>query len=161
MKGAIICGYPCIGKSTLSNAANGYIDLESSNFFVNGKRDDHWCEAYVNIALHLAWQGYKVFVSSHEDVIKLLSKHETDERAEKLLCFPSLDLEAAWVNKVTKRFCDTMSSKDSKAMAYVCANYKESIDKLKKQKGFRKVMITDMQYDLQSVIETIIEEETK
>ena len=37
----IIVGYQWIGKSTLANNETGVIDLESSNFFVDGKRDEN------------------------------------------------------------------------------------------------------------------------
>ena len=61
-RGAIISGYQGIGKSTLSKAGNGYIDLESGNFFADGYRADDWYVVYSQIAIHLAEQGYRVFI---------------------------------------------------------------------------------------------------
>lgn len=158
MKGAIICGYPGVGKSTLANSENGYIDLESGNFWVSGKRDEHWCDVYCNIALHLAWQGYKVFLSCHESVIKQLAKLPTDNYAVKILCFPDTELESKWINKLIMRFGNTMLDKDFKAMANACGHYVDNINKLKKQKGFKKVVLTNMDYDLEEVLRQALSE---
>ena len=63
----IVIGYQGIGKSTISHASKGnFIDLESGNFWVDGKRDPEWFKPYCQIALHLHKQGYVVFTSSHE-----------------------------------------------------------------------------------------------
>lgn len=54
-KGFIVVGYQGIGKSTLANSGNGkYIDLESSNFFVDNNRASNWATIYANIAESLA-----------------------------------------------------------------------------------------------------------
>ena len=45
----IIIGYPGIGKSTLAVQHLGYIDLESSNFKVDGIKIEGWQEIYCNI----------------------------------------------------------------------------------------------------------------
>ena len=63
----IIVGYQGIGKSSLAGVGN-CIDLESSNFWINGKRDPEWYKPYCKIADHLSKQGYTVFTSSHEVV---------------------------------------------------------------------------------------------
>lgn len=55
----IFIGYQGIGKSTLAGY-NRYIDLESGNFWINGKRDENWYIPYCNIAEHLSEQGYRV-----------------------------------------------------------------------------------------------------
>ena len=69
----IIIGYQGVGKSTLANKDDKFIDLESSSFWVKGEngeivRSINWYEIYVNIAENLSKQGYVVFVSSHEVV---------------------------------------------------------------------------------------------
>ena len=71
----IISGYQGIGKSSLAGK-NNCIDLESGNFWVDGKRADDWYKPYCQIANHLSQQGYTVFVSSHEVVRKELEKSE-------------------------------------------------------------------------------------
>ena len=50
----IIIGYQCIGKSSLSRVENGCIDLESSNFFLDGIRDENWYKIYAKIAVNLS-----------------------------------------------------------------------------------------------------------
>ena len=69
----IIIGYQGIGKSTLANCNLNYVDLESSNFYIDGKRADDWYKPYCKIAEHLSQQGYYVFVSSHKVVRDELS----------------------------------------------------------------------------------------
>ena len=58
----IISGYQGIGKSSLAGK-NNCIDLESGNFWVDGKRADDWYKQYCQIANHLTEQGYRVFFS--------------------------------------------------------------------------------------------------
>ena len=64
----IIIGYQGIGKSTLANIDNAYIDLESSNFWHKGERYDNWYIYYGKIAESLSRQNYNVFTSSHREV---------------------------------------------------------------------------------------------
>ena len=89
----IIIGYQGIGKSTLAKNDLRYIDLESSNFFVNGKRDENWYIIYCSIAEHLSQQGYRVFVSSHEVVRKQLE----NSKEKVYVCHPRLDLKDLWI----------------------------------------------------------------
>ena len=49
----IFCGYQGVGKSSICNRENGYIDFESSNFFVNEMRPNMWIDIYINQALSL------------------------------------------------------------------------------------------------------------
>lgn len=50
----IICGYPGIGKSTLSKSNSKFIDLDSSNFrYYDGTRDSKWWQPYTNVAVGL------------------------------------------------------------------------------------------------------------
>ena len=64
----IYVGYQGIGKSTLANKDLKYIDLESSNTFIDGERPKRWEAMYVNFAVCLSKQGYNVFISSHKVV---------------------------------------------------------------------------------------------
>ena len=73
----IYVGYQGIGKSSISGK-NNCIDLESGNFWVDGKRIDDWYKIYVNIAEHLSNQGYKVFMSSHKVVREELNKRKIE-----------------------------------------------------------------------------------
>ena len=50
----IVIGYQGIGKSSLAGRNNIFIDLESGNFWVDGKRADDWYKPYCQIAEHLS-----------------------------------------------------------------------------------------------------------
>ena len=50
----IVIGYQGIGKSTLAGRDHKFIDLESGNFWVDGKRADDWYKPYCQIAEHLS-----------------------------------------------------------------------------------------------------------
>lgn len=156
MKGAIICGYQGIGKSTLANVSSGYIDLESSNFWVNGERDEHWYEVYCNIAIHLAKQGYRVFMSSHEVVRKHLASLPTDADVIKVLCFPSPGLKSAWTRKLEERFLTTGLVKDWKAWKNADDRYADNIKELVEQDGFAKAMIINMDYKLEIMLDMFL-----
>ena len=106
MNGRIIVGYQGIGKSTLAKQGKGYIDLESGNFWVNGKRADDWYIPYCNIAMHLAEQGYTVFTSSHQVVRDQLVSIKTDN-VDLFVCVPSLHLKDEWIKKLEDRYNET------------------------------------------------------
>jgi ABC-type antimicrobial peptide transport system ATPase subunit len=58
----IIIGYQGIGKSTLARKSKGFIDLESSSFYVNGKRPTDWHYYYNRIAEKLMHDGIKTIL---------------------------------------------------------------------------------------------------
>lgn len=142
----VIVGYQGIGKSTLAKNANGFIDLESSNFFVNGVRSPDWYIPYCKIALNLSAQGYDVFVSSHQVVRDYLA----DEHNHDLLIIcPSKDLKNQWIKKLEDRYNSTGLDKDYKAWKNAECRYEENIDELLNQEGFGNfIVIDDMSYDL-------------
>ena len=144
--GRIIVGYQGIGKSSL--AGNGYIDLESGNFWVDGKRDESWYEVYCSIANHLAEQGYTVFTSSHEVVRKELRKYDIG----KTVVYPSLNLKDEWIAKLHTRYEKTGLNKDYKALINAIGMYEESIRELMNEKGFKHIVITDINYSLLSLL---------
>lgn len=148
----IVIGYQGIGKSTLSTAKNQCIDLESGNFWVGGKRSDDWYVPYCNIAIHLSKQGYTVFVSSHQVVRDELAKYKNEE---KIYCvFPAIDMKDKWINKLYRRWRDTSLDKDYKALANAQDRYKENISELMLS-PFKFIEITDLNYDLASIIDTL------
>lgn len=151
MAGSIIVGYQGIGKSTLSRNENKFIDLESSNLFVDGKRAKDWYISYCNIAINLALQGYNVFLSSHKVVRNQLLKHPAlqDYLIELYCCFPSKELKELWINKLLKRYKETNSQKDFKAYRNALDCYDENIEDLVSQTEFNQVIINDIDYDLE------------
>lgn len=139
----IIIGYQGIGKSTLSKMTNNCIDLESGNFWVDGKRSDDWYKVYCNIAEHLSQQGYIVFTSSHEVVRKQL------ENSNELVCvaYPHIDLKDIWIKKLKIRYEDTGLDKDYKAYMNAVDRYEENIKELS-ETPFKKIVIQRMNYNL-------------
>ena len=150
-EGAIIVGYQGIGKSTLAKNVNGYIDLESGNFWINGKRADDWYIPYCNIAVHLAEQGYKVFVSSHAVVREQLASLYNN--VPLLACFPSYSLKNTWITKLQIRYEKTQLEKDYKAWKNAEERYDENIKELHEATAFIPVVISHKYYILDSLIE--------
>ena len=146
----IIVGYQGIGKSTLAKNGNGFIDLESSNFFINGVRSPDWYIPYCKIALNLSAQGYDVFVSSHQVVRTYLADHHTQDL---VIACPSKDLKDEWTAKLADRYQATNLDKDFKAWKNAVVRYDENIDELLNQYGFDYCVVIDsMNYDLESML---------
>lgn len=149
-KGAIISGYQGIGKSTLARSGNRYIDLESGNFFVNGVRYEDWYIPYCQIAIHLAEQGYVVFVSSHAVVREHLAS--MPHTVDLFVCFPSYSLKTAWVKKLEDRYKESCLDKDYRAWKNAENQYSENIKELHESKGFSPIIIHDVNYSLSRLI---------
>lgn len=145
----IIIGYQGIGKSTLAGRNNKFIDLESGNFWVDGKRADDWYKPYCQIAEHLSQQGYIVFTSSHEVVRKQL-----ESSSEMIVVvYPSDELKDMWIDKLEKRYKKSGLEKDFKALMNAKDRYSDNINELSEygHKMYRIVIIS-MDYDLESSI---------
>lgn len=146
----IISGYQGVGKSTLAESCLGFIDLESSSFFVDGVRPDNWYVMYCKVAEHLSCQGYDVFVSSHAVVRDYLA-HSNKEKL--VVVFPSLGLKSKWLKRLKARYNETQSDKDYKALKNAEQMYEDSINELAIQAGFEKVMLTDVDYNLKDILQ--------
>ncbi len=148
----IVIGYQGIGKSTLAGKNNKYIDLESSNFWVNERRGDDWAEVYGNIAEHLSKQGYVVFTSSHEVVRNRLKN--SDERV--VVAFPCVDLKNKWISKLKERYNSSKSDKNYKAYINAEDRYEENIQELMMEcfdlGYFDCIVINEIEYDLEMLI---------
>lgn len=147
----IVIGYQGIGKSTLAGADKGCIDLESSNFFIDGKRDENWYKIYANIAINLSEQGFVVFTSSHKVVRDELAK--SDER--KVIINPSIELKEDWITKLEERYISTNLEKDLKAYLNAKSCYEENINELMLDTNFINVVLEDMNYSLEDIVRTI------
>lgn len=143
----IIIGYQGIGKSTLSNEDVNYIDLESSNFWIDGERADDWYKPYCKIAEHLSRQGYRVFVSSHECVRTTLK----DSNEQVVCCVPAVSLKEQWIEKLKKRYESDQSDKNYKAYMNAVDRYEDNIMEIEFS-GFPLVFLTSMDYDLDAEI---------
>ena len=145
----IIIGYQGIGKSTLAGKHN-CIDLESGNFWVDGKRAEDWYKPYCQIANHLSEQGYTVFTSSHEVVRKELEK--SNEKVY-VVC-PSIELKEQWIAKLKNRYETTGLDKDFKALANAEDRYEDNINELVFG-NFVTYEIEDMDYQLIDIVNDI------
>lgn len=153
----IVVGYQGIGKSTLAGKDN-CIDLESGNFWVDGKRADDWYKPYCQIANHLSEQGYTVFVSSHEVVRKELEKSKEDV----VIIYPSHTLKYQWIEKLKTRYENTQLEKDYKAWKNAQVMYSQNIEDLADldraiKYGFIRYEIGGMTYELRKIIAQIKE----
>lgn len=142
----IVIGYQGIGKSTLAGRNHKFIDLESGNFWVDGKRADDWYKPYCKIAEHLSQQGYIVFTSSHEVVRKQLENSSEDV----VLVYPSTELRDAWIDKLEKRYEESGLEKDYKALMNAKDRYNENITELNVSNFAYKLILVDMHYDLEA-----------
>lgn len=142
----IVIGYQGIGKSSLAGRDRKFIDLESSNFWVDGKRAADWYKPYCQIAEHLSQQGYIVFVSSHEVVRKQLE----GSREVVVVCFPSPDLRPMWIDKLEERYMENRTEKNYKALMNAITCYDENIRDLENSNFSFKLMLKDIDYDLEA-----------
>lgn len=142
----IISGYQGIGKSSLAGL-NNCIDLESSNFWIDGCRSEDWYKPYCKIANHLSKQGYTVFVSSHEAVRKELEK--SNEIV--FTVFPSVKLKDQWIERLRKRYEQIPSEKNFKALANAEDRYEENIKELM-YGNLKYHEISNINYDLRDVV---------
>ena len=151
----IIIGYQGIGKSTVSSIETGCIDLESSNFWINGKRHDDWYVPYCNIALQLSKQGYTVFVSSHKEVRDYLLPFATSGTSEFIVCmYPGEILKDEWIERLRSRYVKTPSKKNQKALMNAVDRFEENIDELRNWGGFTWC-IDSMKYSLIDIINSL------
>lgn len=142
----IVIGYQGIGKSSLAGRDHKYIDLESGNFWVDGKRTDDWYKPYCQIAEHLSQQGYIVFTSSHEVVRnQLMNSNEVV-----VLVYPSLKLKNLWIDKLENRYRETGLEKDYKALMNAKDRYDENIQELADSHFNFKLELIDSEYDLEA-----------
>lgn len=142
----IVIGYQGIGKSTIAGRDHKYIDLESGNFWADGKRADDWYKPYCQIAEHLSQQGYTVFTSSHE-VVRNQLMNSTEVV---VLAYPSLNLKNLWIDKLENRYRETGLEKDYKALMNAKDRYDENIQELIDSKFNFKIELKDANYDLEA-----------
>lgn len=159
--GVVIIGYQGIGKSTLANNEDCFIDLESSCFWYIDEetkqacRWDNWAEIYTNIAVDLSRQYNIVFTSSHQAVRDALAKKDNIEDTLIAVCVPSFRLKDEWIKKLKKRYEESGLDKDYKAWKNAEDRYEENIHELISDANKYKwalYLINDINYDLHDVI---------
>ena len=146
----IIIGYQGIGKSSVSGVQNNCIDLESSNFWHEGKRPDDWYIYYCNIAVDLSKQGFTVVVSSHKEVRDYLVNFMNETY---IVCvFPELYLKDEWIQRLQTRFDNDPSEKNFKALMNAKDRYIESVTEMEFS-GHLYYGIDRIDYDLLSIVD--------
>lgn len=141
IRGAIVIGYPGIGKSTLSKNINKCIDLDSSTFSgTNG-----WEVIYCNTAISLAKDNNIVFVSCHDRVQQFFNSIKC--LVPVFVCYPSINICNEWIVKLASRFNNDPSPKNRRALARAVSKYEEDISNLEKT-HFHKIIIESTDYDL-------------
>lgn len=150
---SIIIGYPCIGKSTCSKMNKDFIDLESSNFVINGAKSPDWYKIYCNIAIDLA-SNHNVFISSHADVRNYMKTMSENIRSSVIVIYPALSLKDKWIKKLKDRYEDSNLDKDKRAYDFIAEHYDETILELKHDRSFGKIELKDIKYpELPEIIE--------
>lgn len=144
----IFVGYQGIGKSTLSINDNRFVDLESSNFFIEGKRADDWYKIYCKIAKNLSEKNNHIFVSSHKVVRDELANYSKNV----VLIYPSLELKYTWIQRLLDRYDITKLEKDKKAYLNAVDSYDDSISEMKNDNRFSYIEICDTDYSLDNMI---------
>ena len=143
----IIIGYQGIGKSTLAGY-DKFIDLESGNMFVDGKRADDWYIPYCQMAMNLSDQDFDVFVSSHKVVRDYLSRQCTQHVVQ---IFPSLDLKEFWIYKLKNRWTSSGLDKDYRAYINAQQCFDDNIKDLLSER-FDNLQIVKEDYQLLPMI---------
>ena len=150
----IIIGYQGIGKSNAAKDNLLYIDLESSSFYVNGKRDFDWYIVYAQIAEHLSRQGYIVLVSSHQ-VLRDYLTYSTEQVVE---IYPSHKIKNKWLKRLKYRLITDSSEKNKRAYEGALEQYDSNIDSFEADHGHDLYMeLRTIDYKLEDVIDSIIE----
>lgn len=155
----IVVGYQGIDKSSLANTIYfDVVDLENSNFFVEGKRPENWYIIYSQIALSLSRQDKWVCISSHKVVRDYLAS--IPDCGELLvIVHPSLELKDEWTKKLKDRYEQTGLEKDYKAWKNAECDYENNISDLIAQPGFGHIQINDMDYSLVKLLADFEQEE--
>lgn len=117
----IVCGYPCIGKSTVAKQDPMFIDLESSYFKIEGRDNTGWHENYCMLAIELHRTGHVVFTSTHADVVEFLTDGEKMFRydlkpTDVKICYPDPYLYSDWIDRATVRWQSSGLVKDRLAL---------------------------------------------
>lgn len=111
----IICGFPGIGKSSISRTLPGIVDLESTPFNKN------W-EIYANVIEHMN-KNYIVLCSSHMDLRKELNKRNINYIYVK----PKKELKEEYIKRYKKR------GNDKKFIKQLSDNWDEYMKTLKNE----------------------------
>jgi hypothetical protein len=150
----IVIGYQGIGKSSAASDNLSFIDLESSSFWVDGKRDFDWYIVYAQIAEHLSKQGYTVFVSSHQVLRDWLAS--SSEKVVEI--YPSHEIKEDWLRRLKYRLITDPSEKNKRAYEGALNHYDANIKSFEEDRGHYIYMeLRTVNYKLEDVIDAIFD----
>ena len=141
-------GYPGIGKSCLASKENKYIDLDSSLFSIDDKKNKDWYKIYCKVAVDLSRQNFNVFVSCHKDVQEELIR--LNELV--FVVYPALHLKEYWIEKLENRYNESNKSADWRAYKRAKDHFEEDINSLSHEKRFHQIPIQHITYLLKSIL---------
>lgn len=152
----IIIGYQGIGKSTLAGKMR-CIDLESTNFYLDGQRQDDWYRIYGNIALDISGQGYTVLSPTHAVLRQYL--HDRNSSGEAIyVCHPSLSLKNEWITRLRDRYGSVPSDKNFRALHNAIERYDDNIREIMDDAakfGWGTLLISSMDYSLEEMVRNL------
>lgn len=159
--GMIICGYPCIGKTTLGSIGGHFnLDLESSMW----SHDDLepldpniWVPRYCESAISLAHQGFNVMTSTHPEVITCFEKKLGVAKLPIVIFAPRPEWKEAWIEKAKNRYEDDHSAKNRRAYEHILEHYNDDILALE-QSSLPCFHPDDLDYSLKECIRKIEKE---
>lgn len=153
----IICGFQGIGKSTIALDRNlPIIDLESSAFKIDGKRCKDWEIMYAQVAQHLSKSNNIVLTSCHAEVRDAIYKLSQNNIQAPAIMYPSIKLRNAWLERLFDRYRTTRLEKDKFACQFAKDNYIHAIEEINKDTRFDRIVITDINYSLNQIIQTYV-----
>lgn len=136
MIGEIICGYPCVGKTTIgSQGGNFILDLESSLWSHDGEEaldPDIWIPRYCEAAISLAHNSFTVLTSTHEGVIKYFEERVKDCDVPVMIFAPKLSMRDEWIDRAKCRYEDDRSNKNLRAYEHIQQHFEEKVAILQK-----------------------------
>ena len=141
----IFVGYQGIGKSSTASINSGFIDLESSSFWDDNRkhRPKDWANIYAKIALHLASQGFNVFVSSHSVVREALLKYSAKFPKVSLYTIaPEVSLRKSWITRLRDRFENDPSEKNKAAYLNAVECFETNVTDVSNSSGFTNLIIS-------------------
>lgn len=152
----IVCGYPCIGKSTVARQNPQFIDLESSYFKIEGRYKSGWHENYCIFAIELHRTGHVVFTSTHADVVEFLTDGEKMFRyglkpTDVKICYPDPHLHSNWIDRATIRWQTTGLVKDRLALKRIINHWDADIAALAAYKDHAVPIMNPNLYDLREM----------
>lgn len=157
-KGKIYCGYPCVGKSSITGISifnkedkcmHTMVDMETSLMRdCYGDRPDNWVDIYVNYVNDLTEQGINVMCSTHNAVRSELESRGLDY----INVFPSLNIKDWWLDRMQDRWEKCPSDKNKAAYDRAMGYYEEDIKDLMQHNKYISIGI-ERKYDLKDLIE--------